>query len=264
PSNSIPQELHIAILTLHSIAHMQWNEISTHLKDHPESAHQMIQCSKACVADDFFALLHDVGHDEPVYPPSPSQKYPKGSEESERLKDIALKPESFGKNPVQLAHLASMDIAPSTAYKYIHQHHNFAPYRPCCKLKLSQNDILSHIQFAQWALTQPQASFVFTDETWIEIGSPRGKPNVWTPVGSDPYDFVIPTNSRPQFTLMLSGHFTHGYQGELYIWVRKNGSERKEHHSLLESINPKIHNYNQNRLLNEEVRERSKGGGMDW
>ncbi|RPA92832.1 hypothetical protein L873DRAFT_1816980 [Choiromyces venosus 120613-1] len=255
---SIPQELRIAILTLHSIVYMQWNEISTHLKVHPESARQMIQCSKAHVCDDFFALLNDVGHDEPVYPPGPSQKYPKGSEELERLKDIALKPESFGKNPVQLARLASLDIVPSTAYKYIHQHHNFAPYRPHRKPKLSQNKILSCIQFAQWALTQPQESFVFTDETWIEIGSPRGKLNVWRPVGSDPYDFAIPTDSRPQFTLMLSGHFVHGYRGEPYIWVRETRKQLctnahipgTEEHSLLESINAEIHNYNQNQLPN--------------
>ncbi|RPB05809.1 hypothetical protein L873DRAFT_1797563 [Choiromyces venosus 120613-1] len=227
---SIPQELRIAILTLHSIVHMQWNEISTHLKVYPESARQMIQCSKACVGDDFFALLNDVGHDEPVYPPGPSQKYPKGSEESERLKDIALKPESFGKNPVQFACLASLDIAPSTAYKYIHQHHNFTPYRPHHKPKLSQNDILSHIQFAQ-------------------------------PVGSDPYNFVIPTDSRPQFTLMLFGHFAHRYQGEPYIW-RKYQEQLctnahilgTEEHSLLKSINAQIHNYNQNRLPNEPRR----------
>ncbi|RPB00816.1 hypothetical protein L873DRAFT_1804566 [Choiromyces venosus 120613-1] len=256
---SIPQELHIAILTLHSIVHMQWNEISTYLKVHPESAHQMIQCSKARVSDDFFALLNDVGHDEPVYPPGPSQKYPKGSEESERLKDVSLKPESFGKNPVQLAHLASLDIAPLTAYKYIYQHHNFAPYRPCHKQKLSQNNNLSRIQFAQWALTQLQESFVFTGETWIEIGSPRGKPNVWRPVGSDPYDFAIPTDSRPQFTLILLGHFAHGeirserkehrkYQEQLYTNARIPGTEE---HSLLKSINAKIRNYNQNRLPNE-------------
>ncbi|RPB02646.1 hypothetical protein L873DRAFT_1802119 [Choiromyces venosus 120613-1] len=256
---SIPQELHITILTLHSIVHMQWNEISTHLKVHPESACQMIQHSKARVGDDFFVLFNDVGHDEPVYPPGPSQKYPKGSEESERLKDVALKPGSFGKNPVQLTRLASLDIAPLTAYKYIYQHHNFTPYRPHHKPKLSQNDIQSCIQFAQWALTQLQESFVFTDEMWIEIGSPQDKSNVGRPVGSDPYHFVIPTNSRPQFTLMLLGHFAYGYQGEPYIWVREMRKQlctnacipETEEHSLLESINAEIRNYNQNQLPNE-------------
>ncbi|RPA89001.1 hypothetical protein L873DRAFT_1823659 [Choiromyces venosus 120613-1] len=246
---SIPQELHI-------------NEISTHLKVHPESARQMIQCSKAHVSDDLFTLLNDVGHDEPVYPPGPSQKYPKWSEESERLKDVALKPQSFGKNVVQLACLASLDIVPLTAYKYIHQHHNFTPYRPHCKSKLSQNNILSCIQFAQCVLTQPQESFVFTDETWIEIGSPQGKPNVWRQVGSDPYDLAIPTNSRPQFTFMLLGHFAHGYQGEPYIWVRETRKQLyinalipgTEEHSLLKSINAEIHNYNQNQLPNEPQR----------
>ncbi|RPA92670.1 hypothetical protein L873DRAFT_1859771 [Choiromyces venosus 120613-1] len=170
--SSIPQELHIAILTLHSIAKMEWNEISTYLKVHPESACQIIQHSKDHVGDDFFALLINIRQDEPVYPPGPSQKYPKGSEESEKLKEVAFNPENFSKNPAQLAHLTSLNVAPSIVYKYIHKHHNFAPYKTCCKPKLSQNNILSHVHFVQWTLTQPEENFILTNEMWIEIGSP--------------------------------------------------------------------------------------------
>ncbi|PWW76754.1 hypothetical protein C7212DRAFT_344229 [Tuber magnatum] len=279
----IPQELHIAILTLHSIVHMQWVEISTHLKVHPENACQMIQRSKDRVGNEFFALLNDVSHDEPAHPPDPPQKYPEWSKESERLKEAAFNPENFGKNPVQLTHLAHLDVSPLTAYWYIHQHHNFAPYKPCCKPKLSQNNILSHIQFTDWALIQPQEHFVFTDETWIEIGSLRGRPNVWRPIGSDLYDFVIATDSGPEFTLMLSSHFAHEYRGEPYIWVKETSKEQEEHaqeleeenlrkqehqeemyanactpgteeYKILEAINTNIRSYNENRLPNEPRR----------
>ncbi|KAG0644347.1 hypothetical protein HOY80DRAFT_1030117 [Tuber brumale] len=170
---SISQELRIAILALHSIVQMEWNEISTHLKVHPESVRQIVQCSKARVGDDFFTLLYDIGHDERAHPRSPSPKYPKGSEESEKLLKVALKPENFGKNPIQLACFANLDIASSITYKYIHEHHDLAEYKAHRKPKLK--------------------NYIFTDETWIEIGTPRGKPNVWRPVGSDPYDFGIPT-----------------------------------------------------------------------
>ncbi|PUU79790.1 hypothetical protein B9Z19DRAFT_1124650 [Tuber borchii] len=213
----IPQELHIVILTLHSIAHMQWDEISTQLKVHSESARWIIQRSKDRVGNEFFALLNDVGHDEPIYPAGPSQKYPEGSNESEQLKEVALNPENFGQNPVQLARLAYLDVFPSTAYRYIHQHHNFAPYKP------------------------------------------------------------------RQFTLMLSGHFAHGYRGEPYIWVKETLKEQDEHeqelqeenlqkqkhqeemcanartlgteeYKILEAINADIRNYNENRLPNEPRR----------
>jgi len=80
------------------------------------------------------------------------------------------------------------------------------------------------VQFADWALNFPIEAFAFTNESWFEIGGTRGQQKITPSRGSNPYDFVVPSD-KPLFTLMLSACVSLGHKDTLYIWEKETKDE---------------------------------------
>ena len=166
--------------------------------------------------------LDDKERSEPAIP----QKVPKGSAESEALRELALRDlEHWQKTYPEIAREAGVDISRSYAYKIMSEHHNLGRFDPRRKPRLTKQDHAAWVQFADWALNFPIEALAFTDELWIEIDGTRGRQKITRPRGSNPYDFVVPSD-KPLFTLMLSACVSLGHKGTLYIWEKETKEER--------------------------------------
>ena len=72
----------------------------------------------------------DLGDKKRLEPAIP-QKYPNRSEGSERLREVAIQDEEHRLRTFpQIARKAGIQLADSTVYKIMHQHHNLYRYRP--------------------------------------------------------------------------------------------------------------------------------------
>lgn len=69
------------------------------------------------------------------------------------------------------------------------------------------------------------AIFVFTDETWVEIGGVRREQKVSRPRRANPYDYCRP-KKRTAIRVMFWGSIAYGYKGPYHIWTKETKEEK--------------------------------------
>lgn len=145
----------------------------------------------------------------------------------------------------EVAQELGIKAARSTLEKVMHKHHKI--YRRSLRVKpaLLLQDKEARVSFASWALEKldedPSPLFVFTDESWINLGqSRRRRKKVSRPVRSNPWDYTRPKN-KPEVSVMFgvrlcmarSVHSGFGRKSQLWkgrklmLWWLKNRSRRR-------------------------------------
>ncbi|RPA99394.1 hypothetical protein L873DRAFT_1789727 [Choiromyces venosus 120613-1] len=226
--------------------------------------------------------------------PAVLQKYPLGSDESEKMKALALQDNDHRLRTFpEIAQEAEVDISPATAYRMMNKYHNLFCYKRRSKPPLDAQNKLDRLALVDWGLAQPIESFVFSDEMIFE--------------GEDPYASATPDKKKSGFSIMVSGSIALGFKGPLWVWVKESAEEQAannqqlqrennereqrvalrrlnatipgtEEYLYLQALNWNIAEYNANcsphephRIprrpfweFGEKIQKRSSGGGLDW
>lgn len=84
--------------------------------------------------------------------------------------------------------------------------------------------------------------FILTDETWVEINSPRREDNISQPKGANAYDYATHHKS-PTIKVMFWACMAYEYKGPCYIWEQEFEEENIEHTKELKEVNEtrKVH-----------------------
>ncbi|RPA92838.1 hypothetical protein L873DRAFT_1847517 [Choiromyces venosus 120613-1] len=182
------------------------------------------------------ADIGDKQRDTPAVP----QKFPPGSEVSERLKNLATQDEQHRLRTFpQIAQEVGIKAADSTIYRIMHEHHHLYHYFPHHKPTLDANAIEKHLRLVNWALAQPIESFVYSDEMMLEVGAPHGsRKKITRQKGEDPYQLPIHDKKKGNgFSIMISASISLGYKGPIWIWVKETPEERRENAEQLQQEN---------------------------
>ena len=170
--------------------------------------------------------------------PSVPQKYPKNSEGSNRMRELALQDTEHRLMTFpEIAREAGVDISPATAYRMMNKHHNLFRYKRRAKPPLSLQGKQDRLQLVDWGLAQPIESFVFSDEMIFEVGAPRRLRNITRQKGEDPYASAIQDKQKSGLSIMVSGSITLGFKGPLWVWVKETQEERSANNELLQREN---------------------------
>ena len=118
----------------------------------------------------------------------------------------------------------------------MHKHHKIYRHTPRIKPALSPENKEARVAFAHWALAKldedPSSLFVFTDESWINLGQGRRRrKKILRPVGSNPWDYSRPKN-KPEVSVVFWGAIVYGKKGLFWIWEKESVVERQEMDSL--------------------------------
>lgn len=79
------------------------------------------------------------------------------------------------------------------------------------------------------------AIFIFTDETWVEIGGVRRQRHVSRPRGLNPYEYSRP-KKRTTLRIMFWGSMAYGYKGPSYIWAKETKEEKVHNDQVVSDL----------------------------
>ena len=106
------------------------------------------------------------------------------------------------------------------------------------KPRLNADNRQKRLDFAYWALERLENGdvFVFSDETYIEIGERRGKVKVSHIRGQDINELAEP-EQKPGHTFMFWAAMAVGEKGPTHIWEVETVTEKKMHAEALDKEN---------------------------